>query len=140
FYRMAPVWALYPLVLLATAAAVIASQAIITGSYSLTLQAIQLGYSPRLEIRHTSPQHAGQIYLPLVNWLLLLSCIGLVLGFGSSSRLAAAYGIAITVTMVITSLLFFVLVKDHWRWSLPVAVLVSGAFLVADLAFFGANV
>ena len=140
FYRMAPAWALYPLVVLATGAAIIASQAIITGSYSLTLQAIQLGYSPRLEIRHTSETQIGQIYLPWVNWLLMISCIGLVLGFGSSSRLAAAYGVAITVTMVITSLLFFVLVKDHWRWNLAVALLVSGAFLTVDLAFFGANI
>ncbi len=140
FYHMAPDWALYPLVVLATGAAVIASQAIITGAYSLTLQAIQLGYCPRLEIRHTSEQQMGQIYLPLVNWLLMISCIGLVLGFGSSSNLAAAYGVAITVTMVITSLLFFVLVKDHWRWNLAVAVLVSGVFLSIDLAFFGANI
>ena len=140
FYLLAPNWALYPLVLLASGAAVIASQAIITGSFSLTLQAIQLGYCPRLEIRHTSSQHAGQIYLPLVNWLLLISCIGLVLSFGSSSRLAGAYGVAITVTMVVTSMLFFVLVKDHWHWKLPIAILVSGAFLAADLAFFGANV
>jgi KUP system potassium uptake protein len=140
FYHMAPQWALYPLVALATGAAVIASQAIITGSYSLTLQAVQLGYSPRLEIRHTSHEQKGQIYLPFVNWMLMISCIGLVLGFKSSSNLAAAYGVAITVTMVITSLLFFVLVKDHWKWSLPLAVLVSAFFLVIDLSFFGANI
>ncbi len=140
FYHMAPEWALYPLVVLATGAAVIASQAIITGSFSLTLQAIQLGYSPRLEIRHTSHEQKGQIYLPMVNWMLMLSCIGLVLGFRSSSNLAAAYGVAITVTMVITSLLFFVLVRLHWGWSLPVALLVSGTFLIIDLAFFGANI
>jgi KUP system potassium uptake protein len=140
FYLMAPDWALYPLVLLATGAAVIASQAVITGSYSLTLQAIQLGYSPRLAIRHTSSQHAGQIYLPFVNWLLLMCCVALVLGFGSSSRLAAAYGVAITLTMVITSILFFPLVRDQWRWGLPIAVSVTGTFLVIDLAFFGANI
>lgn len=140
FYRMAPDWALYPLVALATGAAVIASQAIITGSFSLTLQAIQLGYSPRLEIRHTSDKLMGQIYLPVVNWLLMICCIALVLGFGSSSRLAAAYGVAITVTMVITSLLFFVLIKEHWRWNLALALLVAGVFLSIDLAFFGANI
>jgi KUP system potassium uptake protein len=139
FYRMAPGWALYPLVASATAAAVIASQAVITGAYSLTLQAIQLGYSPRMEIRHTSDARMGQIYLPFVNWVLMVSCIGLVLGFRSSSNLAAAYGLSIAVTMVITSLLFFVLVKDLWRWGLPLAVLVPGLFLSIDLPFFGAN-
>lgn len=139
FYHMVPGWALYPVVGLATGAAVIASQAIITGAYSLTLQAIQLGYSPRLEIRHTSDVKMGQIYLPFVNWALMISCIGLVLGFRTSSNLAAAYGVAITVTMVITSLLFFVLVKDHWRWNLILAVLLSAVFLVIDLSFFGAN-
>ena len=139
FYHMAPEWALLPLVILATAAAVIASQAIITGSFSLTLQAIQLGYCPRLTIEHTSSQQKGQIFVPAVNWLLMLACIGLVLGFHSSSNLAAAYGIAITITMVITTLLFFVLVKDRWKWSLPLAIGVSALFLTFDLAFFGAN-
>lgn len=140
FFRMAPEWALYPLVVLATAAAVTASQAVITGSYSLTLQAIQLGYSPRLTIEHTSHSQRGQIYIPFINWILMLACIALVLGFNSSSNLAAAYGVAITITMVITSLLFFILVKDHWKWALPVAIGVSALFLVIDLAFFGANV
>lgn len=140
FYNMAPTWALYPLVILATAAAVIASQAIITGAFSLTLQAIQLGYCPRLTIEHTSHQQRGQIYIPAINWFLMVSCIGLVLGFKQASDLAAAYGVAITITMVITSLLFFVLVRDHWKWSLPLALAVSGLFLVIDLAFFSANV
>jgi KUP system potassium uptake protein len=140
FFRMAPEWALYPLVGLATIAAVIASQAVITGSFSLTLQAIQLGYAPRLTIRHTSSEQIGQIYIPVVNWLVMLVCIGLVLGFGSSSNLAAAYGVAITLTMVITTILFFDLVRSRWRWNLLVAVLVSGFFLVVDLAFFGANI
>ncbi|MDB5336209.1 MAG: Low affinity potassium transport system protein kup [Planctomycetaceae bacterium] len=139
FYHMAPPWALYPLVILATAAAVIASQAVITGSYSLTLQAIQLGYCPRLTIEHTSHHQRGQIYIPAINWILMIACIGLVLGFHSSSNLAAAYGIAITMTMVITTVLFFVLVKDHWKWSLPLAVSLSGLFMVIDLSFFGAN-
>jgi KUP system potassium uptake protein len=140
FYHMAPPWALYPLVILATVAAVIASQAIITGAFSLTLQAIQLGYCPRLTIEHTSDQKRGQIYIPAINWGLMLSCIGLVLGFHSSSNLAAAYGVAITITMVITSVLFFVLVRNHWKWSLPIAVGVSALFLIVDLSFFGANV
>ncbi|HEY3968441.1 MAG TPA: potassium transporter Kup [Planctomycetaceae bacterium] len=139
FYHMAPEWALIPLVILATAAAVIASQAIITGSFSLTLQAIQLGYCPRLTIEHTSSQQKGQIFVPAVNWLLMCACIGLVLGFHSSSNLAAAYGIAITITMVITTVLFFVLVKDRWKWSLPLAIGVSALFLTFDLSFFGAN-
>ena len=139
FYHMAPPWALYPLVIMATAAAVIASQAVITGSYSLTLQAIQLGYCPRLTIEHTSDRQRGQIYIPAINWILMLACIGLVLGFHSSSNLAAAYGIAITITMVITTVLFFALVKDQWKWSLPLAIGVSGVFLVIDLSFFSAN-
>lgn len=139
FFHMAPEWALLPLVALATFAAVIASQAIITGSFSLTLQAIQLGYCPRLTIEHTSSDQKGQIFVPAVNWLLMLACIGLVLGFDTSSNLAAAYGVAITITMVITTVLFFVLVKDRWKWSLPVAIGVSGVFLIIDLSFFGAN-
>lgn len=140
FYRMAPPWALYPLVVLATAAAVIASQAVITGAYSLTLQAIQLGYTPRLRIEHTSPQQIGQIYIPMINWVLMLACVALVLGFRSSSNLAAAYGVAITIDMVITSCLFFVLLKDRWNWGLPLAVLLAGFFLIIDLSFFGANI
>jgi KUP system potassium uptake protein len=139
FYHAAPEWALVPLVALATVAAVIASQAIITGSFSLTLQAIQLGYCPRLTIEHTSSQQSGQIYIPGVNWALMVACIGLVLGFHSSSNLAAAYGVAITVTMVITSVLFFLLVKDRWKWKLPLAIGVPSLFLIVDLSFFGAN-
>jgi KUP system potassium uptake protein len=139
FYRMAPAWALWPLVVLATAAAVIASQALITGAFSLTLQAIQLGYSPRATIRHTSAEQRGQIYMPSINWTLMAACIVLVLGFGSSSRLAAAYGMAITMTMVITTLLFFVLVRRRWKWGLPLALTLCGGFLLIDLAFFGAN-
>lgn len=140
FYRMAPNWALYPLVVLATAAAVIASQALITGAYSLTLQAIQLGYSPRMTIKHTSAHQKGQIYIPLVNWVLMAACIALVLGFESSSNLAAAYGVAITVTMMITTALFFILITQRWNWSLPWALLVAAGFMIVDLAFFGANV
>jgi KUP system potassium uptake protein len=139
FFHAAPEWALIPLVGLAGAAAVIASQAIITGSFSLTLQAIQLGYCPRLTIEHTSSQQRGQIYIPAINWALMVACISLVLGFHSSSKLAAAYGVAITITMVITTVLFFVLVKERWKWNLPLAIGVSGLFLVVELAFFGAN-
>ncbi len=139
-YDMAPGWALYPLVVLATAAAVIASQAIITGAFSLTLQAIQLGYMPRLTIRHTSAHQIGQIYVPAVNWALMLACIGLVLGFHSSSNLAAAYGVAITMTMVITTLLFYVLVRSRWKWNRPLALALTGFFLVIDLAFLTANI
>ncbi|PQO40553.1 potassium transporter Kup [Bremerella cremea] len=139
FYRMAPGWALYPLVILATAATVIASQAVITGAFSLTLQAMQFGICPRLTIRHTSHEQAGQVYLPAVNWMLMLACIGLVLGFETSSNLAAAYGVAITITMVITSILFFFLVRKRWNWSLSAAVTLSGLFLLVDLSFLGAN-
>ncbi len=139
FYRMAPDWALYPLVLMATVATVIASQAVITGAFSLTLQAVQLGYSPRVMIHHTSHEQMGQIYIPSINWALMVACIALVIGFGSSSRLAAAYGVAITITMVITTVLFFLLVTSRWHWSLPVAILISGVFFAIDLSFLGAN-
>ena len=139
FFLMVPGWALYPVVVIATFATVIASQALISGSYSLTMQAVQLGYSPRVEIDHTSETERGQIYIPTVNWVLMLSCIGLVLGFRTSSNLAAAYGVAVTTTMVVTSILFFVVTRERWKWSLPVALIVGGVFLVIDLAFWGAN-
>ena len=139
-FYMAPEWALYPMIAIATLAAVMASQAVITGSFSLTLQAIQLGYCPRLRIEHTSSEQFGQIYIPAVNRSLMVACIALVLGFGSSSNLAAAYGVAITVTMVITTLLFFLLIKDRWKWNPVVAALFAAFFLVIDLAFFGANI
>jgi KUP system potassium uptake protein len=139
FYQMVPSWALYPVVVIATAATVIASQALISGAFSLTMQAIQLGYIPRVQIEHTSAREFGQIYIPGVNWLLMLACIGLVVGFGSSSRLAAAYGVAVTTTMVITSLLFFVVARERWRWPLPQVVAVTGFFLTIDLAFWVAN-
>lgn len=139
FYRLAPVWALYPLVALATAAAIIASQAVISGAFSLTRQAIQLGYCPRMEVRHTSPEEIGQIYVPYVNLLLMTATIGLVLGFRSSSQLAAAYGVAVTTTMVITTLLFCVLVRERWRWPPWLAAGVAIVFLPLDLSFFAAN-
>ena len=116
FFLLAPSWALYPLVALATAAAIIASQALISGAFSLTRQAIQLGYCPRLDIDHTSSVEIGQIYVPQVNWALMISTIAIVIGFGSSTALAAAYGIAVTLTMVITALLLHVVAVERWRW------------------------
>jgi KUP system potassium uptake protein len=139
FFYLAPGWALYPLVALATVAAVIASQAIISGAFSLTHQAVQLGYSPRFDVHHTSPQEKGQIYIPEINWLLMVATVGLVFGFRSSSNLAAAYGIAVTTTMVITAMLAYVVAREHWRWNAWRAGSVTAAFLAVDLAFFGAN-
>ena len=140
FYRMAPEWGLIPLVVLATAATVIASQALISGAFSLTMQAIQLDYLPRMQIRHTSTREAGQVYLPAVNWALMLACVGLVIAFGSSSNLAAAYGVAVTATMVVTTLLFATVVVDRFGWSPRSAAAVAVPLLVVDLAFFGANI
>jgi len=139
FYLLAPGWALYPLVALATAATVIASQAVISGAFSLTLQAMQLGYLPRFQVRHTSESEMGQIYLPAINWLLLASVIALVLGFKSSSNIAAAYGIAVTGTMLITNFLVFVVARELWRWKLVPTVLCILPFVLIDLAFFSAN-
>jgi KUP system potassium uptake protein len=140
FYRMAPQWGLYPLVILATAAAVIASQALISGAFSLTRQAIQLGYSPRLDIEHTSDKTEGQIYIPQVNTALMISTVGLVLGFKNSSALVAAYGIAVTSTMVITTLLAYIVARDSWGVTRVVAGSVGAFFLAIDLGFFAANV
>ena len=140
FFLLAPSWALYPLVALATAAAIIASQALISGAFSLTRQAIQLGYCPRLDIEHTSSHEIGQVYVPQVNWALMVSTIVIVIGFGSSTALAAAYGIAVTMTMVITAVLLHVVAIDRWGWPPAVAFAVTGIFLAIDLAFFGANV
>jgi KUP system potassium uptake protein len=140
FFLMAPSWALFPLVALATLAAIIASQALISGAFSLTRQAIQLGYSPRLDIAHTSYDEIGQVYVPQVNWALMVSTIVIVIGFGSSTALAAAYGIAVTLTMVITAVLLYVVAKERWHWPPAVAFMVTGLFLSVDLAFFGANV
>ncbi|MFH1661235.1 MAG: potassium transporter Kup [Pseudomonadota bacterium] len=139
FYLLAPEWARYPLVILATVATIIASQAVISGAFSITQQAIQLGYTPRLEIQHTSDREIGQIYLPAINWLLLIAIIGLVIGFGSSSNLAAAYGIAVTGTMLITNLLAIAVAIRLWQWSPWRAVLGALPFIVIDLGFFLAN-
>ncbi len=138
FYRLGPSWTLYPMVAIATAATVIASQAVISGAFSLTRQAVQLGYSPRLKIEHTSAREIGQIYVPTVNWILMLASIWLVLGFGTSSKLAAAYGLAVTTTMTITTILLVVVARELWKWSRWKAALLS-FFLIADLAFLGAN-
>ena len=117
FYEMAPDWAIWPLAILATMATVIASQALISGAFSLTVQAVQLDYLPRLAILHTSERHIGQVYVPLVNWLLMIGCVGLVVVFRTSTALAAAYGIAVTTTMLITTLIFYRFVRDKWHWS-----------------------
>jgi len=139
FYRAMPSWALLPMVAIATAAAIVASQALISGAYSLTNQAIQLGYAPRLTVRHTSSTQFGQIYIPEVNWALAVATIALVLGFGSSDNLAAAYGIAVTGTMTITTLLFHRVARDRWRWSRWAVWPLTFLFLVVDLSFLGAN-
>jgi KUP system potassium uptake protein len=140
FYRLAPEWALYPLVILAAMATVIASQAVISGVFSLMRQTIQLGYAPRMEIVHTSPSEIGQIYVPFANWALMVATILLVLGFRTSSNLAAAYGVAVTTTMIITTLLAFFVARYLWGWKLWVAASITAGFLVVDLAFFGANI
>lgn len=140
FFRLAPAWGTLPLVVLATAAAVIASQALVSGAFSLTLQAVQLGYIPRMRIAHTSASVMGQIYVPAVNWTLMLGCVALVVGFGSSSALAAAYGLAVTATMVITTILLFAVLQERFGWGLTGAALLCGAFLVVDGGFFAANV
>jgi KUP system potassium uptake protein len=139
FFHMAPSWALLPLVVLSTIAAVIASQALISGVYSLTRQAIQLGYIPRLSITHTSKDEIGQIYVPMMNWVLLLSTIWLVITFRSSSNLAAAYGLAVTGTMVITTVLAYFVARRNWGWSRLTALTVVIFFLSIDLSFFSAN-
>ena len=139
FFLLAPAWALLPLVGLSTAAAIIASQALISGSFSITRQAMQLGLAPRLDVEHTSAREMGQIYVPQVNWALMCATLLIVVGFGSSSAIAAAYGIAVTLTMVITVLLLYVVMTERWLWPKPAALTVLIVFLTIDLAFFGAN-
>lgn len=138
-FRMAPEWALYPLILLSTLATIIASQAVISGTYSITRQATMLGFAPRLEVVHTSAKEIGQIYMPSVNWGLFALVVALVVGFGSSSALAAAYGIAVTSTMVITTMLAYIVARDRWRWRRLYLVPLTVFFLVIDVAFLGAN-
>jgi KUP system potassium uptake protein len=139
FYRLGPPWALYPLIALATAATIIASQAIISGAFSMTQQAVRQGFLPRMEVKHTSATEMGQIYIPLVNGLLAILTIATVIGFQRSSNLAAAYGMAVTTTMVITTVLAGVVSRTRFGWSLLAAAAVTAGFLVFDLAFFGAN-
>jgi KUP system potassium uptake protein len=139
FYLLLPGWALYPMIALATAATVIASQAVISGAYSITRQAIQLGFLPRMAIVHTSAKEIGQVYLPLINWLLCAAVIAAVVGFGSSSRLAAAYGVAVTATMLVDTLLTFFVIRYSWNYPLALCVAATGFFIVIDLAFFGAT-
>jgi len=139
FFALVPHWAVIPFVLLATAATIIASQAVISGAFSLTKQSIQLGYLPRMRIVHTSESVPGQIYVPAVNWMLMIAAILLVVGFRSSSRLAAAYGVAVTMTMLITTLLLYRVMRDHWGWGRGWAIPLTTALIVVDLAFVGAN-
>ncbi|OQW44782.1 MAG: potassium transport protein Kup [Proteobacteria bacterium SG_bin5] len=140
FFLMTPEILRLPMILLAAAATVIASQAVITGAYSLTQQAIQLGLFPRLRIRQTSAEHSGQIYLPSINWLLLVGILVLVFAFRTSSAMAAAYGIAVTGTMVVTSCLAYIVVRHHWGWGRPAALALIAPFLALDCVFFGANI
>jgi KUP system potassium uptake protein len=139
FYLMAPHWGLIPLVLLSTMATVIASQAVISGVFSMTRQAMQLGYAPRMEIQHTSSREIGQIYIPGINWALLLAIIALVFSFKSSANLAAAYGIAVTGTMVSTTLLAIPVFRNLWGWSRPLTALAVTLFFIVDITFFSAN-
>jgi len=139
FFRMAPAWALYPLVALSTAATVIASQALITGVFSLTRQATMLGFMPRVEVRHTSADERGQIYVPTMNWLLMLATVSLVLGFKSSSELAAAYGIAVTLTMVMTTVLAALYASRGWHWRREWVLTLTLLFLVPETVFLVAN-
>lgn len=140
FYALVPYWAMIPMVILATAATIIASQAVISGAFSLTQQAIQLGYLPRMKIVHTSARQIGQIYIPSVNWILMVSTIGLAIGFRSSNKLAAAYGVAVTSTMLISTILFYVVASEKWKWSRLSAASLAGFFFVVDFAFFSANI
>jgi len=139
FFSLVPSWGLYPMVVVATAAAIVASQALISGAFSLTRQAVQLGYSPRVTIVHTSKTEIGQIYIPEVNQALWVGCMALVIGFRSTTNLAAAYGIAVTGTMIITTLLFHTVARDRWKWPAPRAWALTSLFLGVDLAFFAAN-
>jgi KUP system potassium uptake protein len=139
FFLLAPGWSIYPLVVLSTLATVIASQAIITGSFSMTRQAMQLGWLPGFDIKQTSDKIYGQIYVPVVNGLLMIVTVGITIAFGSSDRLAGAYGTAVSTTMLLTTCLLFNAMRKSWHWPWPAIVLIGGAFLIVDLAFFSAN-
>ncbi|WP_442497950.1 potassium transporter Kup [Methylobacter sp. sgz302048] len=139
FYLLAPNWALYPLLLLATLATVIASQAVISGAFSITRQAIQLGYCPRMQIQHTSGEEMGQVYISVVNWLLMVSVFVLVLSFQSSSALASAYGIAVTGTMITTTILAFIVISELWQWKRSTSIAFLSVFLTIDFLFLSSN-
>jgi len=139
FFLIAPAWSIYPLVMLATMATIIASQAIVTGSFSMTRQAMQLGWLPGVAIRQTSDLVYGQIYVPVVNWLLMVVTIAITVAFGSSDRLAGAYGTAVATTMLLTTILLFRAMRGLWRWPMVAAVLVAGVFIIVDTSFFAAN-
>ncbi|MBU1319977.1 MAG: potassium transporter Kup [candidate division Zixibacteria bacterium] len=140
FYATVPVWAVIPMVILATCATIIASQAVITGVFSLTKQAVQLGYLPRMNIVHTSSRHFGQIYVSEINWFMMAATLALVLGFQSSSKLAAAYGVAVTSTMLIATVLFYVVAREKWKWNIIAAGIPTVVFFVVDISFFSANI
>lgn len=140
FYLLAPNWALYPMIFLATAATIIASQAVISGAFSLTRQGVLLGYFPRLRILQTSSHEIGQIYIPIINWILMVATIALVVGFRNSENLTGAYGVAIASTMVITTILAYALAREKWGWSALTAGLTTAGFLSIDLLFFGSNI
>jgi KUP system potassium uptake protein len=139
FFLLFPEWARVPMVILSTVAAIIASQAVISGAFSVTRQAIRLGFLPRLSVRHTSKEEVGQVYVPAVNWIIFAAVVALVLGFGSSERLASAYGIAVTGTLAIDTLLFFFVVRAMWHKPMGLVVSGAAAFLIVDLTFFAAN-
>ncbi|MCQ8179679.1 potassium transporter Kup [Methylomonas sp. SURF-1] len=139
FFLMAPQWASYPLLVLATLSTVIASQAVISGAFSVTRQAILLGYCPRMNIRHTSGDEMGQVFVPTINWLLMVSVFILVLSFKSSSALASAYGIAVTGTMIVDTILAFIVIQGLWQWNKPTSILFLSTFLIIDLLFLSSN-
>ncbi|HLY38035.1 MAG TPA: KUP/HAK/KT family potassium transporter [Candidatus Binatia bacterium] len=139
FYALAPPWGFYPLVALATAATIIASQAVISGVFSLTYQAGQMGYAPRVRVRHTSTERRGEVYVPVANWVLMVATVAIVVGFRSSDRLAGAYGMAVSGTMLVTTLLSYIVARERWRWGALRAELVAGAFLLIDASFVAAN-
>jgi KUP system potassium uptake protein len=139
FFRSVPDWGLYPLVILSTVATVIASQALISGAFSLARQALMLGYLPRVSVEHTSDSHIGQIYVPTVNWLLMIATIALVFGFKSSSALAAAYGVAVTLNMVITTLLSYIVARRRWKWTFLPAAAMTVLFLIPESTFMTSN-
>ena len=139
FYLMFPDWALYPMVGLATLATVIASQAVISGAYSITKQAVQLGFLPRTEIIQTSAKEIGQIYIPGINWSLLVCILAAVIGFGSSANLASAYGLAVSGTLLIDTVLTFFVIRYTWKYGLPLCLAATGCFLLVDIAFLAAN-